>query len=176
MRPVMQVGDRYGRLTVLALLPAAYRGGQTYARVRCDCGAVKNVRRGHVSNGKTQSCGCYRREVAGASPAMTASPATHGMSFAPEFRAWNNAIQRTTNPNHPRWKNYGARGIRMCDEWRESFDAFYAHIGPRPGPDYSLDRINNECHYEPGNVRWATFEQQRANQRNRNGEYLKAAA
>ena len=81
----------------------------------------------------------------------------HGMSKTPEYRAIKNAIARCTNPDHDAWENYGGRGIRVCDEWMDEFDgppAFLAHIGPRPGRGYDLDRIDNDGHYEPGNVRW----------------------
>jgi hypothetical protein len=75
-------------------------------------------------------------------------------------------IIRCTNPKHPNWKNYGGRGISVCDEWRHSFKAFLAHIGPRPSSEHSLDRYpNNDGNYEPGNVRWATRSQQRRNTR-----------
>ena len=82
----------------------------------------------------------------------------------PEWRAWLNAKQRVTNPKDPRWPNYGGRGIRMCQEWLDSFEAFLSYIGPRPDGT-SLDRINNDGNYEPGNVRWATAAEQRRNQR-----------
>ena len=63
------------------------------------------------------------------------------------------------------YPNYGGRGIRVCDEWRKSFESFYAHVGPRPSLKYSIDRIDNDGHYEPGNVRWATRSQQNSNTR-----------
>lgn len=80
-----------------------------------------------------------------------------------EQRAWKNAIQRTTNPNHKNWQDYGGRGIQMCEAWLHDFAAFLAHIGPKPDPSLTLDRINNDGHYEPGNVRWATWSEQRSN-------------
>lgn len=88
----------------------------------------------------------------------------------PEYQAWHNAKNRTTNPNVPVWPNYGGRGITMCDEWLNSFEAFFEHIGPKPGPGYSLDRIDNDGNYEPGNVRWATRTDQNRNQRPRQKE------
>lgn len=81
-----------------------------------------------------------------------------------EYSIWAQAKQRVTNPNNTRWAYYGGRGIRMCREWLDSFEAFIAYIGPRP-PGMSLDRINNDGHYEPGNVRWADASTQRRNRR-----------
>jgi hypothetical protein len=91
----------------------------------------------------------------------------HGMWQAPEYRIWSSAKQRCFNPASQNFQHYGGRGITMCPEWDASFEAFYAHIGPRPSELYSLDRIDVDGHYEPGNVRWATAAEQRANQRTR---------
>lgn len=88
----------------------------------------------------------------------------HGMKDTPEWKAWVNARRRCTDPNHPDWKNYGGRGITMCASWRASFAAFYQHIGPRPA-GLTLERIENDRGYQPGNVRWATRAQQTANRR-----------
>jgi hypothetical protein len=92
---------------------------------------------------------------------------THGRFGTPEYRVWAAMKRRCCNPNVWNFHRYGGRGIRMCDEWRDSFAAFYAHIGQRPSAQHSVDRIDNNGNYEPGNVRWATRQQQRANQRKR---------
>ncbi len=91
----------------------------------------------------------------------------HGMTDSPEYSAWRNAKLRTSNPNHRGWANYGGRGIQMCYRWFISFVDFFEDLGPRPSKKYSLDRINNEGHYEPGNVRWATRSEQNRNRRHR---------
>jgi hypothetical protein len=83
----------------------------------------------------------------------------------PEYRAWSHAKERVTNPSHPKFENYGGRGIKMARRWLNSFESFYAEVGPRPSTDHSIDRINNNGNYEPGNVRWATTIIQRNNQR-----------
>lgn len=77
---------------------------------------------------------------------------------------WKAMIQRCTNPNDRRWKDYGGRGITVCQRWRESFEAFYADMGPRPD-GLSIDRVNNDRGYSPQNCQWATREQQARNKR-----------
>jgi hypothetical protein len=84
----------------------------------------------------------------------------HGMNNTPEHRAWVGMKQRCTNQRKRDYQWYGARGITVCAEWTLSFSAFYAHIGPRPTPAHSVDRIDGKKGYEPGNVRWATKQEQ----------------
>jgi len=84
---------------------------------------------------------------------------------SPEYSCWVNIKHRTRNPEHASYPDYGGRGITMCDEWYEDFNAFLSHIGPRPSSDHSVDRIDNEGNYEPGNVRWATRSEQQFNRR-----------
>lgn len=91
--------------------------------------------------------------------------------MTPEYRAWGNMKTRCVNPNDAkRFARYGGRGIAIDPEWMEDFAAFLAHIGPRPSAGMSVDRIDNERGYEPGNVRWATALEQRLNQRTRPGK------
>lgn len=85
---------------------------------------------------------------------------------SPEYTAWNFMIGRCYRPRNHRYAWYGGRGIRVCDRWRTSFEAFLADVGPRPTPRHSLDRIDNDGDYEPGNVRWATSFEQSRNRRN----------
>jgi hypothetical protein len=87
-------------------------------------------------------------------------------SKSPEYRAWDNMIQRCYNPNYIRSSNYMDRGITVYDGWRHNFNEFYEYIGDRPTPKHSLDRINNDGDYEPGNVQWATVYEQNHNKRN----------
>lgn len=95
------------------------------------------------------------------------NPNTPKNPHTAEYCALKNAIHRCHNEDHIAYYNYGARGIRVCDEWRtkNGFFDFLAHIGKRPGPEYSLDRIDNDRNYEPGNVRWADRKTQQQNRR-----------
>lgn len=139
------VGTRFGRLTVLEVLgtPRVPK-----LRVTCDCGKTKVVRYYDAANGRTNSCGCLRRET------TRAQRLKHGMIGTPEFAAWQHMIQRCTNPHVERYPRYGGRGIRVCKEWQESFEVFLKDVGPRPSPRHQLDRKDNDGHYEPGNARW----------------------
>lgn len=136
------------------------RGKSLYC---CSCGAQKELWDSHVARGLTRSCGCLNREVLAVRNRLKIK---HGMYGTPEYSAWVSVIQRCTNPKAQEYVHYGARGIRICDEWRHDFGGFYAHLGLRPSPKHSLDRIRNEGNYEPGNVRWAIPEVQQSNRRN----------
>ena len=159
-RIINLTGRRFGRLLV------SERGDglsteEARWRCRCDCGRITEVRSSTLRHGTTRSCGCLARELA------RARAVVHGASTTPEYEAWHSMKQRCTNPNHAAWANYGGRGIRVCDEWLDSFEAFLVHVGPKPHPRLTFDRINNDGNYEPGNVRWATWSQQNSNQRRR---------
>jgi hypothetical protein len=110
-----------------------------------------------LSEGRVKSCGCFQAENR-----LTACR-THGYSGTPEYAAWAKARERCYNVKDRGYKTYGARGIVMCDKWRSDFAAFIADMGPKPGPEYSLDRINNDGPYSPDNCRWASRHQQMRN-------------
>lgn len=88
----------------------------------------------------------------------------HGLSYAPEYRAWQQMRLRCLDPEHAAYASYGGRGITVCDRWREDPAAFIADLGPKPSPKHELDRIDNDKGYEPGNCRWVT---RKVNDRNR---------
>jgi hypothetical protein len=129
-----------------------------YQTCRCVCGQVRDVLQDNLIYGRSRSCGCFNRDGK--------HRITHGKSNSPEYMAWRSCRERCNNPNIPGYRNYGGRGITICDRWLNSFENFYADMGPRPSPKHSLDRIDNDGNYEPGNCRWATTKQQSRNRRN----------
>ena len=86
----------------------------------------------------------------------------------PEYWVWRRMRRRCYEPGHKSYPDYGGRGIKVCPEWRHDFEEFYLYVGKMPTPEHSLDRIDNNGNYEPGNVRWATATEQRRNRRNAN--------
>lgn len=170
---VNRVGERYGRLTVTGF--AGFREHEKSARrsvwnCMCDCGKAHSVTAKALVAGVSLSCGCYQKEQ------VSKSARTHGRSKTNLYKCWSAMKRRCHNPSDAQYENYGARGIAVCDEWRTSFEAFAAYIGEIPA-GLSIDRINNDKGYEPGNVRLATASQQLNNRRTNvrmthNGETL----
>ena len=159
-------GQRFGRLTVMRCVR---RGGGRHVLwlCRCDCGRVAHVSSDSLRSGGTRSCGCLSREKAAIRmrawrPLFShAGNRQHGMCGSPTYASWKAMKARCTHADNPR---YGGRGIRVCESWLYSFEHFLADMGPRP-PGTSIDRINNDDNYEPGNCRWATYSEQNRNQR-----------
>jgi hypothetical protein len=143
-------GQRFDRLLVLERAPNIQ--AFTAWRCACDCGNVIEVRTNALRCKRPQrSCGC------------STDLRTHGMTNTPEYRSWQSAIMRCENPNALKYPRYGGRGIKVCAAWRDSFETFYADMGPRPAGT-TLDRWpNKDGDYEPGNCRWATASQQNLN-------------
>jgi hypothetical protein len=141
---------KYGRLTIVKA-----RGCNEKWLFRCDCGKLHESYWYAVRDGKTTSCRCYQAEY------MKKRNTTHGMSYSVEYRAYVHAKDRCVNPKCQGYKHYGGRGIKFLFK---SFQEFYSVLGPRPDK-LTLDRTDNDGHYEPSNVRWATRSEQLKNQR-----------
>lgn len=156
-------GQRFGRLVAIRYL--YIKNSDAFWECRCDCGELVAIRGSQARSGKTLSCGCLRREL---SSARASGQIIHGGARrgdeAPEYMCWRGMIERCHNPKNTNYIHYGGRGIHVCNEWRRDFAAFVAH-GPRVSMAHSVDRIDNDRGYEPGNVRWATQSQQLLNKR-----------
>jgi hypothetical protein len=146
-------GLQIGRLTVVG--PAHHDGKRQYWQCACDCGSTVLVRQDYLK-GRKKSCGCLHREVTAARNVI------HGWTGTKTFQSWRSMRARCYIATSHRFDRYGGRGIAVCDRWRDSFVAFLADMGERPAGK-TLDRINNDGNYEPGNCRWATSSEQGRN-------------
>lgn len=157
------VGRRYGRLVVVSRAPAGKRG-VTRWNCRCDCGNKATVFASNIRSGYTKSCGCIHREAASATSLIHGDSHRSGSLYS----RWCNMRRRCLDPDNPAYRDYGARGISVHREWVEDYAAFRdwmtEHMGPCPA-GHSLDRIDNDGNYEPGNLRWADRTTQARNTR-----------
>lgn len=152
------VGKRFGRLTVIEFA-GLDKDSRALWKCQCDCGneCVRSSK--HLSRGEIKSCGCLKSEV------TIARSTIHEMCYTKIYRTWRGMLNRCNDQNN---SAYGGRGIKVCDEWQQDFIAFYNHVSKLEHfgeKGYSLDRINFNGNYEPGNLRWATTKEQARNKR-----------
>jgi hypothetical protein len=157
-------GQRFGRLIAIEIAHKEKRpagSSRIFWHCLCDCGRENVVAGEKLKNGHSKSCGCISREI------LAKRCVTHGHTYVgkinPTYTCWSNMRRRCQDLNHPRYPDWGGRGIVVCERW-QTYQNFLADMGERP-PGLTLDRIDVDGPYTPENCRWATASQQRLNQR-----------
>lgn len=139
-------GERFGKWIVLA----SHSGDEKKCECRCDCGVIRLILPGTLRADRSHSCGCSKPK--------------HSVKHTRAFAAWRNMIYRCSNPNNKFWKDYGGRGITVCESWLNSFEVFLEDMGDPP-IGLTLDRLDNDAGYSKGNCAWRTPKEQTNNRR-----------
>jgi len=153
-----KTGNTYGKLKVIRLADSK-RGRDLLWVCQCSCGNVIETTGGRLQSGNTKSCGCNKTEV------LLKRNTKHSLSKTSEYMSWKDMKKRCYNKANKRYPNYSAKGIIVCDEWKNDFLAFLNYMGNKPddGNCWTVGRIDNNKSYEPGNVRWELLDQQARN-------------
>jgi hypothetical protein len=160
----IQPGMKFARLLAIERIPYKKGDHNVAWKFKCDCGADVVTSAHRVLKGRTKSCGCLKAEK------MPTIGTIHGHTkngiLSPEYKAWASMLHRTNDDSDRNFKTYKGRGISVCDRWKNDFRAFLEDMGPKPSPEYTLDRIKNELGYFKENCRWSTRLGQARNKRN----------
>lgn len=152
------IGLRFEKLIVLERTASPRGRTEAWWKCKCDCGSETSASGTALRSGHKKSCGCLTSESG------NKNRIKHGLTRASEYMTWRNIRARCGNPKSVNYKYYGGRGIQVCSRWL-NFENFFADMGPKPSKSHTIERLNNDGNYEPGNCCWALMSEQAKNKR-----------